>query len=282
MQIKKQEPSLSPLSSAELSRPQQSQVTSSGASWLFWLALPTAFAVALWWSHSQLQTEVKQLREQLLATRDSFVQVSEQADDRLVALSQQLTEMGQLDARSLAAMRSLQELQQLVVSEQQQSGALQQQLATAQGELEGLTSRLQDSQTQQQNQRQQDLEQVQEAFAKLVEDADAQRQALQAHELKNEQASQQQSEQLMLMQELQSSQDAQLDSLRTQLAAIEERLAAGEQSFQQALSRLEQLQTAVLSQAEHADLQQELTAFRAQTLRIQRGLQQRLDSLEQR
>lgn len=282
MQIKKQEPSLSPLSSAELSRPQQSQVTSSGASWLFWLALPTAFAVALWWSHSQLQTEVKQLREQLLATRDSFVQVSEQADDRLVALSQQLTEMGQLDARSLAAMRSLQELQQLVVSEQQQSGALQQQLATAQGELEGLTSRLQDSQTQQQNQRQQDLEQVQEAFAKLVEDADAQRQALQAHELKNEQASQQQSEQLTLMQELQSSQDAQLDSLRTQLAAIEERLAAGEQSFQQALSRLEQLQTAVLSQAEHADLQQELTAFRAQTLRIQRGLQQRLDSLEQR
>lgn len=292
MQVDKQEPSLSPLADQVTSKPEVRQSTSNGASWIFWLALPSAFATALWWSHTQLQAEVKQLRQQLLAARDSFVRVSEKADDRLVALSEQMAAMGQLDARSLAAVRSLQELQQLVVGEQQQSAELQQQLTTARSGLDALTRQLQSGEAQQQLEREQDLEFLQALQKRQQQLGQIQLELQQASSAANKQQVEQllvvqelqssQAEQQAFMQVLQNSQAAQLDSLTAQLQALDERLGAGEQSTRQLLARLDQLQAGQLSKAELDELQQELTAFRAQTLRIQRGLQQRLDGLEQR
>ncbi len=267
MQQNRQEPELGTEPMGAVPSAGQPKTAGAGGVWLFVLLSWLAGAAVFWWQQAQTDAAVQRLEQQLVATQDSFARVSESAAGRLLALSNQLEDMTRLEARMQALARQLEGLQQGFDSLQatgQKLGELEAGLRKQEAASSGQMAVLE--------------EQLQQAVLTLAQAQDELRAQQQGRWEETLTGQQQLQDGLTFLQELHAGQDTVQDSMRTQLEALQAMTTLHEEQLRQLLSQLEPLQSDRQSLDE---LQQEMSAFRAQVTRTQHAVQQRLSGLEQ-
>lgn len=239
--------------------------------WLLVILVLLGSLVVLAHNHFELQA----LREQLVATQDSFAEISEEATGRILSLSGQVDDLPALHARlqgmsgQLAELRAhSRQLAELQTALQRLSGQVAERERHAQL-LEKALAGQSDAIEQAAQVLDAGRRELEQQLAGHVQQADRQYLALQ--------------EDLALLRELQESGSARMDALASGLDLLNgqadrlDRQQEDQELLGQAL--LQQKEQLARLRTQQEDLQKEMSAFRAQVTRNQDRLQQRLDDL---